>query len=455
MADFYLDYRGSDYNGGGYDSTITGATVNLASGQYAALTASGLECTAGSTTVTSVYGGFTSDMIGNALNIYRGDNYTWGIYYISGVPNSTTIFLDRTPASSSNGVSGVAKVGGAWRTEANLKRDSAGWGWFFYNVVSASDTIHVRGNGQDNPPSGQYYGIPYNRLCQGGNGNPILMKGYNGRPAWEIQRGNLFFYQVGNCVFDHMKFFGSAGDWATNHRCISQGRSGINDCIYDQLGSRGGAFEGMVKNCYVYNSDYDGTDKTGSANIAISTVDHGMEASYNVVENFVGDGIRTTNINGCHHNIIDHVSRTGIMVSNGSNTNYIQNIKFNTINNCGGAGIRMTYSYNINVFGNLITNCSGEPIYSVNNYINYLEDVKTFDYNAYYNNGNAFYNAVSGNNDIQLTQDPYTNATSGDFTLNNTEGGGKSLRGAIQMNTAGYAKSETYQDIGALQAYDK
>lgn len=211
----------------------------------------------------------------------------------------------------------------------------------------------------------------------------------------------------------------------------------------------------MVKNCYVYNSDYEGTNKTGSANLAIRTVEHGLEASYNVVENFVGNGIETRNINGCHHNIIDRVSRTGIMVSNQASTNYVQNIESNTINNCGGAGIRMTYSYNINVFGNLITNCSGEPIYSVNNYVGYLEDAKNFDYNAYYNNGNAFYNAVSGNNDIQLTQDPYTNAASGNFTLNNTEGGGKSLRGAIQMNTAGYAKSETYQDIGALQAYDK
>ena len=33
--------------------------------------------------------------------------------------------------------------------------------------------------------------------------------------------GKFVFLSVGNCVFDHMKFFGSAGDWET--RCISQG----------------------------------------------------------------------------------------------------------------------------------------------------------------------------------------------------------------------------------------
>ena len=65
MADFYLDYRGSDYNGGGYDSTITGATVNS---KRSICCANGIwtECTAGSTRA-SVCIGFTSDMMETPL----------------------------------------------------------------------------------------------------------------------------------------------------------------------------------------------------------------------------------------------------------------------------------------------------------------------------------------------------------------------------------------------------
>ena len=156
MADFYLDYRGSDYNGGGYDSTITGATVNLASGQYAALTASGLECTAGSTTVTSVHGGFTTDMIGNTINIYNGNDFNYKFYFISGVPDANTLQLDEV-AAASNVVSGVGKIGGAWRCTlisllTEVEVDLTGR----EKISTTGDIVHIRGNGEQNPVSGQY-----------------------------------------------------------------------------------------------------------------------------------------------------------------------------------------------------------------------------------------------------------------------------------------------------------
>lgn len=455
MADFYLDYRGSDYNGGGYDSTITGATVNLASGQYAALTASGLECTAGSTTVTSVHGGFTTDMIGNAVNIIKGYDYTWGIYWVTGVPNSTTLELDSSPAPSDNAVSGVLKVGGSWRTEANFKRDGSGWGWFFYNAVGAGDKIYIKGNGEENPVSGQYYGSPYSKPCQGSSDEPILMQGYNGRPAWEVQDGNLFFHEASYIVFDHIKWFGSAGTWETNYGAVNGGSTCIiHDCIFDQGGTRAGGFRGHVTNCYVYNSKKDETASYNSSTIGINALSHGVACYNNVVENYVGNGIYVSEINNCDNNVINNVDGYGIFYNQGGS--YHGSIKYNTVNRCKLQGIRTSYTRRTSIVGNLVTNCSGAAIANTRSANeNYAANPFFLDFNAFYGNTMNASGYGGGRNDIVLTADPYTNESSGDFTLNNAEGGGKSCRGAFVNTTAGYGKSQSYQDIGALQAYDK
>lgn len=456
MADFYLDYKGSDYNGGGYDASIAGATVNLASGErYAALTASGLECVAGTTEITSVHGGFTTDMIGNTINIFKGYDYTWGIYFISGVPDANTLLLDSSPAPSNNAVSGVGKIGGSWRTEANLKRDTTGWYWVFYNAVSAGDTVYIKGNGQDNPPSGQYYGTPYNYIVNGSDDYPIYFKGYNGRPAWEIQEGNLFWHNSINITYDHIKFFGSAGQWETNYQAVNgNNRTIIHDCIFDQRGTRAGGFRGNVANCYVYNSKKDETASYSSQTIAIYAPDHGVACYNNVVEDYVGNGIYINQINTCDNNVINNVDGYGIRYNQGGSWN--GSVKYNTINRCKLQGIKTDYTRRTRIIGNLITNCSGAAIANTRTANeNYPSNPFFLDFNAFYGNTMNASGYSGGTNDIVLLADPYTNEASGELTLNNVEDGGKSCRGAFVKTTAAYSKTQSYQDIGALQAYDK
>lgn len=53
------------------------------------------------------------------------------------------------------------------------------------------------------------------------------------------------------------------------------------------------------------------------------------------------------------------------------------------------------------------------------------------DFNAFYNNTSGEVNGISnGPNDITLTADPFVDAANGDFNINNTAGGGASLRAA-------------------------
>lgn len=76
------------------------------------------------------------------------------------------------------------------------------------------------------------------------------------------------------------------------------------------------------------------------------------------------------------------------------------------------------------------------------------------DYNAFRSNTSGARNVVlAGPHDVTLTADPFTNASGGDFSLNNAAGGGALLRavgfpGALPWGGTGYL------DIGALQHQD-
>lgn len=453
MTDFYLDYRGSDYNGGGYDSTITGATVNLASGQYAALTASGLECTAGSTTVTSVYGGFTSDMIGNYINIYDGYEYTFHCYAISGVPNSTTLELASSPSPSLDAVSGVGKIGGAWRTCDNFGTGQGAVGWSGKTrVPQAGDTVNIKGNGQQNPASGQYTGVAYITIAGGGNDNPVHYKGYNGRPSFVPIRSNLFWHSSPIAIVENIKFFGGAGGWETQLAQLN-GALDIINCIFDQHGTRARAFDGRnVTRNYVYNSKIDETTKGGNHKI-IRSKEFVHICEHNVIENVVGTAIevdRSTAI----HNVINNVYGTGLFLTDAGS--HATQARYNTINNCTENGLVRAGQGNNTAIGNLITNCSGYAVVETNS--NYADDVRIsrqLDYNFLYNNSGNYSGFSGGDNDVFLTANPYLLEASGDLTLNNTAGGGKECRGGITISTAGYGKSASFRDAGALQAYNK
>lgn len=102
---------GSNNNAGYFKAA--GAGTDYPRAQAApVLSLTDLACTAGSTTVTSATGGFTAAMQDNGLYIASGTNFKAGLYQIATVVDANTITVDRSPAPSSNGSSGVGKVGG-------------------------------------------------------------------------------------------------------------------------------------------------------------------------------------------------------------------------------------------------------------------------------------------------------------------------------------------------------
>ena len=72
--------------------------------------------------------------------------------------------------------------------------------------------------------------------------------------------------------------------------------------------------------------------------------------------------------------------------------------------------------------------------------------------NAYGSNTSGNRNNVPvGTNDVTLTANPWTNSSSGDYSLNSTSGGGAALKGLGYPSTFPGGTTATNQSIGAVQ----
>lgn len=143
---------GAAVNGGYYNSAVVGATTDYSQQDTAQLTIADGDCN-NSTTLTSVTGGFTAAMIGNAMHIV-GAGFTTGWYEIRTRVDTNTITLDRNPTGGGHPTTGSCVVGGALTDlpgiaatltgdyAIHIKKGSYTWGAFTLPVVS---------NGYGNP----------------------------------------------------------------------------------------------------------------------------------------------------------------------------------------------------------------------------------------------------------------------------------------------------------------
>jgi len=128
-------------------------------------------------------------------------------------------------------------------------------------------------------------------------------------------------------------------------------------------------------------------------------------------------------------NIVSNFTGDGIEIDNSGDTS-MSNVLNNTIYNCtdGISILDPMTNAAVNARNNLLVNNSGYGITAVSG----ATALHTFeDYNAFYNNTSGeVENITQGANDITLTADPFTDAGSDDFTLNNTAGGGALCKAA-------------------------
>jgi hypothetical protein len=410
---------GNDANGAGYDSAISGAGTDYSQQDAAQLSLTDVACS-GTTTVTSVTGGFTAAMIGNAIRI-TGGGATSGYYFITARTNTNTITVDRTPGTVSGG---TGKVGGAaamWRT---LLDDLKATG----DKVVPGNKVYIRGSGTNTPSSDDYTDTTYTQMVPGdGTSGKIQLLGENGRPR--LKSTGLIFYQPNYVVLRNLYLTCSSNSNGTLGLINAGGRTLIDDCVLDtnNLASmqavvmNGGS---TLVNCKVFATTGTPSSSTDSPLIRVGT--YGCRVIGNRIFNGRAEGIVEADGGSLAQlvgNLVYGCFGKGIQLGDLSTLSQSGIVTGNTVYGNGGDGIyfktfeALLYA----VYNNSITNNGG---YGINVATGALALADSFrqlvDYNNVYGNTSGSYssNLSAGTHDLSV--DPgYVDAAAGNFTPTN------------------------------------
>jgi hypothetical protein len=418
---FEVRTTGSDTNGGGYKSNA--GTTDYSQQDAAQLSVADAAC-AGNTTVTSATGGFTAAMVGSIMYLSSGP----GWYEITARASSNSITIDRNGPNASGM---TANVGGALASPGGLGALLVAVGGITagqkayvksgtYNLTGT--TVNVSGGpldlGVTNLTNKNFYlkGYQTDRADLTGT-RPVIAANGNAPTQMLKVGGNTAGAQTAE------NFDINGGSQATN------GITGVN------------ATTTFVNHCYVY--DCDGTTAftvcTATACKAFSCAATGFATSqcYFCWSDACEIGFSSSYATFC-------------VASNGSSDGFLGQLVF----------FAHCISYN-NVDG-FERNSANRPTPCVN-CISFSDSgygYKGLDLNGWLiscayggdggGSGRSDTTPLSDLSPITLTSDPFTNAAGGDFSLNNTAGGGALLR------AAGFDPfwGSGFADIGVFQHQD-
>lgn len=464
VMNWYVRAGGAETNGGGYDGTTYPGGVNYADQDSPQLSLSDLT-SSNSTTITSVTGGFTANMVGNVLRIASGTGATTGYYVIATYVDTNTITVDRV---SGTYTAGVGKIGGAHAWINSYANGGGGTQPVLTTPLVAGNTIWLRGAGSTDPSNSSpdytvangtnYWTFPNGNINSGG---PIKLYGYNGRPL--IKFPNLIGYTTTGWVFSNLKLlpqnsptYDSLGFWNNAGGAMD---SKITDVIYDQNGTNGVFFNGggvRITNCEARNTG--GGTIGGYPGININSYGAYVENVW--IHDFRGNGITIANadflfnIRGC---LITNNLAYGIQISN-NNLSYgvssIQNctIDGNKLDGVRIAGPNALYGVilrNCNITNHSVSGSYGLYVSTDSATVNDALNIGNWDYNNFYGNDSNYHNVSAGAHDLNV--DPqYTNTAGNDYSVGtNLKAKGFPL---IPIgSTANPSSTQGYTDIGAVQ----
>ena len=408
---FEVRTDGSDTNGGGFVPGSGG--VDYSQQASAQLSVTDAAC-AGTTTLTSATGGFTSAMVGNLVYLSSGP----GWYQIAAYTNTNTVTIDR---NGPNATGMTARVGGALASPGSLGLVFNAHGvsgqkaWIRGGTyVMTSTTANVSGGRLSIKPSTAFVLCGYG-TTRGDGTRPVLDAGSltsftmittDGTFNEQVVVADIECNAKGNSTVTAF----SCTDYTTLYRTIARsattGFTGSATCVGTQAISCTTGYNNVtgarVVRCIAIGCTTGFTNQnnaTISGCVAVSCTtgfDSGFNAAVHRCTAYGGtDGFRTSS--GSHNML------------------YV---------NCLAVG------------------CSGFGF-------NTAADDQMF-YCAGYNNTSGNKNATPIYEDtfIALTADPFVNAAGSDFRLNNTAGGGALLRGSAMP----FPTQTTSDDIGALQS---
>lgn len=394
--------------------------------------------TNGTTTVTSATGGFTSAMIGNGINV------AGTIRQITAYTNTNTITVD---ALINSGTGQTAKVGGAMLSVGLTTAN-----------VTAGNTVYVK--------AGTYSISSATANASGGRINFTAGSGESRYIGYNTTRGDL-----------------TSGSQALT-RPILQATVTMSGAYMVTLGSRGVHWIGI---------DVDGNSQATTQGIACTGADdvvrftrvrrcvtrgitlssQGSSALFCEVDGMgSGAGISLENAGNIAYGCYSH-DNTGIgfQIASGSFTETVHCIAArNTTDGFQWAGLT-GIAINCTSHGNTVGgfNCNTADLALAINCLSTSNGGKGFEINATRPKNKTLINCAHWNNTgvgvdttdvptevgtIALSADPYTNASSSNFALNTTSGGGAACRAVGLPGLFPGGLSTGYLDIGAVQHAD-
>jgi len=416
---------GNDTNGGAYSSGGTDWSQQD-SPQYSVTDG----VTAGTTTITSATAAFGTDVVGNVMYVQGGTGAVVADWYqIISRTNATTIVVDRlTGLTAGTGV--TFRIGGALASPAIVAGKAV-----FYNTIHIKSGTYTCTNTTGNIANSIIklvasftYWIGYG-ATRGDNGTkPVISAGV-------LTSCTLIASGSGqHCTFENIE---CNGENRTSLRGFSFGSGSIavrchaRQCTNNGYNSIAGCVHCSATECSTQPA-FIGTNFTACESYANSVT--GFETN---AQGVMTNCISRSNTGGTSHgfnmtNVANQMAVNCTSYANGGNG-------FNMVGN--NSGLINCLSVNSSGWGFSHT---GSPL--------------RLAHCAGHNNTSGNVTAPTAThynlNFVTLTADPFVNAGSGNFALNNTAGGGAALRALALPATFPAGLTAHYLDIGAAQHQD-
>lgn len=400
-----------------------------------------------STTFTSASATFNPTVVGNYLRLASGTNGTVGYYRVTAFTDANTITLDRN-CSTAAMTNGAWKIGGA---AANV--DTAAifnTGNAIGNKCVAGNVIYIRGSGTRDPSAADYTMTSDYSVVNGDTTNGyVSLVGEYGRPRLDSNTRTFRFGSFNvfvSCVVRRTAVGSSANVFGENFDAYD---SVLELANVDVTASSPANF---LVSCHVRGH----TSKPASSGSAalINTGARSPLIFGCLIENGKSHGV--TMPNGPHvvSCLVRNCKGDGVNTSF-SITDHHRSVVGCTLSGNDGHGINITAASDLgklSIINNLIANHTAASKYAINGAGSACKKMQVqVQNNAFYNNTATYNNLDASAGDVTCTSDPFNNSASGDFTLNNTAGGGKELRDAgLPQALPGLSATDAYSPIGFL-----
>lgn len=428
---------GSDNNGGGYDSTVTSPGTDFSQQDTAQIAFTDLVIGATTTQASSAANPFSSLYPGNVVNIISGSGCTTGRFELLSVSGTTATF-DRSLGTAASTC--TANLGGSL---ANVATALAAIG-------SNGNTVHVKAGTYsystsqlwESPSSFSVIGYQTTHLDKGTR--PLITTATNSLSLITVGRngGAGPFILISNVNFSNTAATRGKGIVPAN---AVNGPLILSDCAFDgfayAVNDTGSGFTMQFQRVEIKNSTTQAIATAGSRVTAIDCYMHDNA----IVFSWPSSGSNSLTVIG------SIFANNGPVIADGNGAGIISVMSStfygttgSAISQTGGALGYLTVVNSI-FYGNSAFGISlGGPI---------TGQAAVCSNNAFGSNGSGdVNNYTKSSTDVSLTANPFTNAASGDFSLNSTAGGGAEIKGAGFPGGFPGGLATGHLDIGAVQS---